>query len=71
MLVMAWSVVSLVNEPELVPHTNDTMTLLAVPSEQRLPFRAAVVAPRPVASSVSTVGGMVGASTVVNDVLLE
>ena len=38
---MAWPVVSLVNDPELVPHTKDTVTLLAVPSDVRLPLSRA------------------------------
>ena len=38
---MAWPVVSLGYEPELVPQTKDTVTLPAVPSEVRLPLSRA------------------------------
>src|SRR5512136_658480 len=58
-LVAIWPAVSLVYDPELVPHSNDTMTVLAVPREVRLPLRVAEVAVTLVASLVVTAGATV------------
>jgi len=58
-LVSTWPVVSYEYEPELVPQTNDTVTLPAVPREVRLPLSLAEVAATLLASFVVTEGGMV------------
>ena len=58
MLVMAWPVVSLGYDPELVPHSKDTVTLPAVPREVRLPFRRAELVVTLLAALVVTVGGV-------------
>ncbi len=59
MLVLAWSAVVYVYDPLAVPHSNDTVTLPAVPSDVRSPLRVAEVVATLVASLVVTDGGMV------------
>jgi hypothetical protein len=53
---MSWPVVSFEYDPGLVPHLNDTLTLLAVPSQVRSPLRRAELVVILLGSTVLTDG---------------
>jgi hypothetical protein len=55
----------------LVPYSNDTTTLVAVPNEVRLPFNVAEVAVIFVAAFVLTDGGVIGVVVGINEVGAE